>query len=272
MAKGRWSNGAPPYEVMRGSMRGFTADPASNTNLESDHAPTMRLSQLLTGGSPVVMRLPRGFVLMGAVALLGSVMFSYWIGHWRGYRRGQSQDSPTQVVLPGPRPGTAGAKTARATGPVPTRLATVATRGRQAPGTIATLPVGPTQRGNQDMSAIRLERSTGTGDPRQSGLSYFVLVHSDERYARRVVQFLWQEGVAAAAIQRHNGRPFMVVTLQGFTAQQKGTADFRAYQRFLRDLGRAWETNYDSTKRWDDLYPSLYKASTVYSVIRKVQS
>ena len=101
---------------------------------------------------------------------------------------------------------------------------------------------------------------------------YFVLVHSDERYARRVVQYLWQEGVEAAAIQRHNGRPFMVVALQGFRGHQKGTADFRSYQRFLRDLGRAWEANYDSTKRWDDLYPSLYQSSTIHSIIRKVSS
>jgi hypothetical protein len=284
MARGRWSNYSPPFEVMKG-MRAYTAEPARASSVDLE-PPTIRMSQIIGGRRPVVLRMPRGYLIVGGLGLFALVMLSFWIGHSRGYKRGQENggqngQAMTSGMKLGPGSGSLAVAGQGATsmgngsanGPSGGQNQVSIPQARTVLASNGDLVVGPTSRSRDPGVIIKLERATGADvDMREENRSYFILVHSDERYARRIVQYLWQEGVEAAAVQRHNGRPFMVVALQGFTTEEKGTADFRAYQRFLKDLGRAWEANYDSTKRWDDLYPSVYKGGKVNSVIRKARS
>ena len=103
-----------------------------------------------------------------------------------------------------------------------------------------------------------------------SGQWYFVLLHSNREYAQRVMIYLAEQGLESQAIQSHNDRLVRVMTLQGFTDEERreNTPGFLEFQRRIKLLGRQWQAANRSARAWEDLYPSQYQGAGVAAVFR----
>ncbi len=78
-------------------------------------------------------------------------------------------------------------------------------------------------------------------------------------HAQRLIEFLGEHGVEAAAVPGHNAGLAKVVAMRAFTAEQTRSPQREAYEQYLRRLGRAWKAR--NGNKGDDLrlmYLELY--------------
>jgi hypothetical protein len=108
-------------------------------------------------------------------------------------------------------------------------------------------------------------------DPRREGLNYFIIAHYREDEAERLVEFLWQQGVEAAAFRPHNASLFQVVALRGFTATELDDAG-KQYRQSILALGRLWKEKYrGSDFSRNGIYPAKYTGDAVAAMIVTAQ-
>ncbi len=222
--------------------------------------------------APLVLRIPRGYVLIGVALLAGFIGFVYWIGHDRGTRT----DPPAAPAQP------ADANLAALSNVLP---------GRQNP-THPGAPVGdanqgnPTQNGRastvdtgsepgQSGSAAAQPRPKmvrGTADPREADKRYFVLAAysvNKEEYMTPLLEYLWSQGVEAGAFNSHNSGLYEVIALQGFAKADLDSKARRDYESLLRRIGKKWKQQATGNNDLGGMYPRRFDGTPARKSITK---
>lgn len=164
-------------------------------------------------GVPLLMRVPRGIALLAAVGLVGLLVLAYWVGHTRGVTAGRQTAGET-VGIPAQRGAPAD--------PFNTRVPAVNDR-QPVPSGASGKPAKP-------------------ADPRVAGHNYLILARYPLEDARRLAEFLREQGVASVLVPVDNGSSFHVIAAdEGFTSDEFGSERKLAYERKMQAIGRAWK-------------------------------
>ncbi len=242
-------------------------DPGQATSSES----RTHVGEFLSPGQPIILRLPRGLAVMLVLLLVVAVTVAFMVGRSQGYRAGQAlTQQPTAI---GPMPGNVGVPmgttgtTSGAQGT--TGSSTVGTPGRSTtgtpPGTTSGTTSSGTATGATAAGQVQIVELPGSADARVKGLNYFVQNESDAM-ARRLVQFLWINGVEAQAVERHNGR-FQVIFLEGFDRAEISSSRKREYERVLKQLGKAWKAQTPGASDLEQIYLDRYDGEQELKII-----
>ena len=225
----------PPYEVMSSGLAALgTQTSASMPQAEAETPQSggeffETITSVRPVGmwarlqNPIVLRVPRGYAVMLGVALLLLIALSYWVGHHRG------SDAATMAWQ---------------------NETNAQSAAMQRSSVLAADPVGkpkpvigppPLERTVDPAGDAAIESAPGR-DPRQRDLNYVVLASDNQEGATRLLAFLWEHGVDAAAFRYKNHGLFTVVALKkGFTAAELRSNDYRRYRDGLARLGEKWE-------------------------------
>jgi hypothetical protein len=268
----------PPYEVMSARLGSVGNDvasgPASAQDARADVGSSRSVGPAGEGGffarfqGPVVVRLPRGYAAILGLGVLGVVLLAYWAGHHRGQAAmaaAQREDRVAENRI-----------FERTLGSSPVR------NGLNASGTTRTSRVDPLVLGNVQEVAAAPPRRTALDtspravlvakgrDPRKMGLNYMVLASDDQSGATRVLEFLWKNGIRAAAFRSKRHSLFKVVALdRGFTAQELRGADYREYRDRLVRLGQRWEASVSGARSFvkQGMHPDKFKGESHSAMI-----
>ena len=187
-------------------------------------------------------RLPVGYLLLGAALVLTAVVASFTVGYGRGHGQAKAELQQqwlgtNQQTLARPPPE-AMAAPPRETGPPAVRT--------EPPDTPRAAPAPET---------------TGWGpilsDPREPGKNYFVLIHTQRESAVRLAQFSRQHGVEAYAIRANNLTLYKVVALPGYERGERAADFVEALEGRIVEVARRWKLQVNPR---DDLahYPEKF--------------
>lgn len=218
--------GPAPYEIMAGKPAGA---PSGQPREASGDAPAREVREPSTdlpygdwrdiGGRPLVLRVPRGYVVVAVVALLSGLLISYAVGHARGYRGGLAEGQATATKQP----------------PVAAPFNPTA---NTAPPAAPPAPVA---------------RASGIpADPR-----FFVVARYPRKEAQRLTEFLIRNGVEAQVVSTDNANLFLVADRMAFDKQdvlQRSPA-FEERRSRLKQLGRLWKEKEKGPTDLADLQP-----------------
>ncbi len=226
----RRRNSPPPFEIM-------SALPAPSAKV---HAPSIDRIDRTAGWwerarYPVVLRVPRGYVALAGLFMVGLLVLAYMVGQSRGRAEGIAQARAEYEL-----------------------------RFENAP--VGVVPIQTVDR----TSGTPAGANSGDSrvDPREEGLNYFVLAHDDEQGARRLLQFLASRGVDAAAFETSRGL-YKVVALRGFPGKERSSPAIQEYERKLQRLGVEWG-NMPGGRSFTNqgMYPERYKGGEVGKILR----
>jgi hypothetical protein len=233
------------YEKMR-----LPSTPSASSSARVE--PTVRSAPVaearpswLSPGSMI--RLPVGYVLLAAGAALILVVATYIIA----FRRGESHGTDrmrTEIL---------------------NRLSDDSTR-PLADDPLVVLP----NEANSTRSAINssANRSTSTpptiplarpvskwgpvvSEPRQKGLSYFVLAETSEAGARKIAEFCRSNGLETYVVSGKNERLRRIIALPGFEPAAQTTPEIRGLEQQIRTIGERWKkSERNATTDFRDLY------------------
>lgn len=189
---------------------------------------------------PMVLRLPQGYAVLIGVVLIGLLAVAYWTGQSRGYRRG------TQLQL-------------AASDPTPAPVA-IADLNSRSPGV--------DRPDNETAIANFPQILTLTDDPRQVDHNYFVLAHYPRADAERLVGFLSDEGVKAAAVRPKGKDHFQVIALRSFTKEQLESEAYEQYKQRLLRLGRHWHSK-GLGQNFYGIFAAKYKGEPATEILTK---
>lgn len=96
-------------------------------------------------------------------------------------------------------------------------------------------------------------------DPRQSGLSYFVIATVTEPSAIAMAQFCREKGLDAYVVPSNNGRFSEVIVLPGFPASERSGAAVKGLQERIRKVGVLYKNAGRNNPDFGDMYPRLHK-------------
>lgn len=215
-----------PYEIMGTVTRGAASAPVDEPEVSYEREyPSERRSGIWWGAwqgasVPVILRVPRGFAVLGAFGVLGLIVLAYWVGYSRGSNAAAIGPDGSQVVLRDDR--------------VP-RVGRVIEMRSSAAGA-----------GTHDASDVAGGGAVTDGDPRRIGLNYLILARfprilHDE--AVRLSRFLEEAGVETAVVSSDTGELFHVVGLRGFTTEEYRAGRHHGYMDQMRRLGRQWKSH-----------------------------
>jgi len=109
-------------------------------------------------------------------------------------------------------------------------------------------------------------------DPREKGKRYYTLATysvNKEAYLMPLLEYLWSQGVEAAAINSHNSGFFQVVALQGFTRDEINQKAHKQYEDALRRIGRKWKAEGGGDDNLQGLYLQEYAGAQAKLSITK---
>lgn len=96
------------------------------------------------------------------------------------------------------------------------------------------------------------------GDPRQSGLNYFILAHTATRNGEAMVDFCRKNGLDAHLVPDDNDRLRLVIVLPGFAAGERNSAAVRALESQIRSVGLKWKGAARGNRDFGDAYPAKF--------------
>ena len=247
----------PPYELMRPTV----LDPARATRRvspvdasEGGARPTGVFGHWVAGARrPLVVRVPTGMAAVLGLAVILTIVLAYWAGQTRG-RRSAEISPQDQIGAPYPAGTEAGYGGTVATGNHTAGIPTLSRRlsADTLPGALAQAASTPRH----------------GGQLREKGLNYFVLAHYPVADADRLVVFLRERGVEAAAFKAHNKRLFQVIALRGFRRDNLYGPARQSLEQELRRLGRAWKKQgLGPDFAQTGIYLDLYEGESVEQVI-----
>jgi hypothetical protein len=188
-------------------------------------------------------RLPIGYLLLGAAFVLTAVVASFTVGYGRGH--GQAKADLEQQWL--------GANQQTLAVPPPEALPA---RPRETdPPAVQTEPTDAPQ-------VTAAPETPGWGpilsDPREPGKNYFVLIHTQRESAIRLSQFSREHGVEAYAIRANNLTLYKVVALPGYERGERAADFVQALERRIMEVARNWKLQVNPR---DDLahYPEKFE-------------
>lgn len=188
-----------------------------------------RLGQWWTQANrPVVLRMPRGYLVLAAAGTLLLIALAYWAGSVRGHLRAISEMEA---------------------GTVPPGMI-------RDPGEQTAAPTAPAGSVLRDRSTAAPE-AAGRDDPRTPGLNYLILARYPLDEAQRLIAFLKGQGVDAVGIPAHTRGLYLVVALQGFDRTQYNAEPGTRFKEQMQRIGRAWKAH--NNNRGDDLASMYYE-------------
>ena len=211
--------------------------------MSSPSLPTGESTNWLSPGRTI--RVPIGYLFLAAAALILVVVFVYMFGFQHGERSNQLQFGD---------------------------LANGNTRDRNAE--IAQDPmardfgsgVGSAQLANREPRVLSNTGSTATNgdfgrtvvsDPREAGLNYFILIHTQRANAVKLANFCRAESLEAYVVKARNMNQYQVIVLPGYRRGYREHEQIRALERTIKEVTRKWKLRVNSR---DDLsyYPVRY--------------
>jgi hypothetical protein len=207
--------GPAPYEVMSGKPAGAPTSQPREPSHDAPHRDAREPSADVPygdwrdiGGRPWVLRVPRGYVVVAAVAVLSGLMIAYAVGHARGYRVADTawqERVAKQPPLAAPFNASAATEPTSVTQPPPASVSRV-------PGVPA--------------------------DPR-----FFVVARYPRKEAERLTAFLIKHGVEAQVISTDNANLFLVADRLAFDVQdvRQRSPAYEERRSKLKQLGRLWK-------------------------------
>ena len=213
--------------------------------------------------------LPRKTVVLGFAALAAVIMLMVWIMSDRNAANvpalQQNELSVTDANLNALEPrgqgNTAGTQLPPSTNRQQPQVVPPANPG-------VAFPVPPAA--VEGVPRPKLARTTT--DPREKGQRYFVLATysvNKETYLMPLLEYLWSQGVEAAAINGHNSGFFQVVALQGFTRDEINSKAHKQYEETLRRIGRKWKAEGGGDDNLQGLYLLEYSGAQAKLSITK---
>lgn len=225
-------NGPVPYELI-GRTRGWSA--LGNRPIEAE-TPTI--------GPGRAVRVPAGYLLLAGVGVI-AVMVAVFV--W-GFSRGEA---------------TARSETAK------TLEAAVAARSVRDP----LGDPGSASRTDEALSGGGIEsdegrRSAGEapepmgGDPRRSGLNYFVLAHATVESAPELAAYCRSQGLEAHVVADHNGVLRKVIVTPGYADGARRSETVQALERRIRDVGLSWKAQRRGNADFSGAYAELFRGNS----------
>lgn len=216
----------PPFEIMGSS-------PPTPPTMSAGRGPRTTLRdrlQALVGGmspqslgqwwsqanGPVMVRIPRGYLVLLVASFLLLIVLAYWVGSARGYYR----------VIRDLEEGTG-----------PSGMARTSELQRGIDGSI----LGNPSKGTSADPSEGGEHSGARGDPREPGKNYLILARYPLEDAQRLIAFLGERGVEAKGIPAHTRGLWLVVATRGFDRTEVNAEAGTEFKNQMRRIGRAWQ-------------------------------
>lgn len=184
---------------------------------------------------PVVLRIPRGMMVVAAFGAIGLLMIAYLVGHSlgedAGYAAAIEELGTDQVWESRPMPA------------VP----------------FDSINDSPASTQNAATGEIGRVYTPADPDPRTPTLNYLILARYPEDEARQLAYFVSQYGLDIAVVSSDNARLFHVIVVRGFRPDELGDAGQR-FRDQLRAIGREWKReNNNRGNALEDMYFSRYE-------------
>jgi hypothetical protein len=180
--------------------------------------------QRLVPGSSV--RLPLGFIFVGAVVVVATVIGAWWIGRGAGVEEVQRdiRASGQGRVEVDPLAGRVAPDVAEIDGEVPDTISQPV---------VLPMPEAP--------ASVDTGASEGkNGDPRLLGQWYFVLAETRWGGAEEIAAFCRQQGLDVAVVSSHNARLAKVIALPGLSSARATSSAFQDLDARIEAVGRRW--------------------------------
>ncbi len=228
------------YELFHGRNRPPAA-PRRKRQPRRTPAPVQQVARWLKAGRAV--RLPVGYLIAAGVILAAGIAIAYVIG-------AHGSDGAD---------GVAGE----------TNLMRLARHGEQPPIAVDPPVVSPEAPGEAVPPAAPVEPpaassppANGWGpvfsDPRQAGLSYFVLAETTAAGAERLADFCRSQGLETYVVGRKRNRFRRVIALPGFAPDVRSSPEVKALEVQIRRIGDSWKHQERRATDLRDAYPSLF--------------
>lgn len=187
------------------------------------------------GGGRFV-RLPVGYIGVGAVVILALISGAIWAGWQAGDKQARREAALADPMM-------------RSSDPL---VGEPTPGGENVPDPVGVSGYVPPPAPQATWGAI-------TEDHREPGRSYFVLIATDKPGAIRIATFYRSQGVETYAIPSNNAGLHIVVAFPGF-ASDSDPAVSATKQRLL-DIGVAWNATPEGHSNQEDMYLSRYTRS-----------
>lgn len=197
-----------------------------------------------------LIRLPAGWVIVGAVVGVIAILLAYTTGHQRGqsaarakFERGiasaagASEDLTTLDPLVEPAPA----------------------NGR---GVLSYAPPG----GDNKPAATNVARSASPSawgpvepkqDPRRKGLTYFILAETNQSGAVKLAEYCRASGLETYVVLAKNSRR-QVIAFPGFPRSERLKPQVKALEAQIHEIGAKWKRNERGDSDLSDAYPLTF--------------
>ncbi len=94
-------------------------------------------------------------------------------------------------------------------------------------------------------------------DPREAGLNYFILIHTQRENANKLANFCRKESLEAYVVKAKNMDQYQVIVLPGYRKGARELEQIRTLERRIKAVTRKWKLRINPR---DDLsyYPDRY--------------
>ncbi|MEE8154042.1 MAG: hypothetical protein V3T53_03665 [Phycisphaerales bacterium] len=243
MGKRRRTNPAL-YELIQ-TRQGSRAAPVTPDPAPTVAAPTT--GESIGWFSPGrTIRLPVGYLFLGAAGLILLAVSAYMFGYQHGERATELQF---------------GDLADRTNGFPSAQIAQdpMATDSRAGAGSPRPATYGPAGRRLGTGSVVTNAGRWGPAesDPREAGLNYFILIHTQRENAIELANFCRKESLEAYVVKAKNMDQYQVIVLPGYRKGARELEQIRTLERRIKQVTRKWKLRINPR---DDLsyYPDRY--------------
>ncbi len=191
-------------------------------------------------------RLPVGYLFLAAAGLILLGVFAYMFGYQHGERATELQFGDL----------------ADRTGAIPSAQIAqdpMATDSRAGGGSPRSATYGPAVRRSSTGSMVTNAGRWGPiqSDPREAGLNYFILIHTQRENAIKLANFCRNESLEAYVVKAKNMNQYQVIVLPGYRKGARELEQIRDLERRIKAVTRMWKLRINPR---DDLsyYPDRY--------------
>jgi hypothetical protein len=199
-----------------------------------------------------------------AIVVLAAIVTAYMFGVSVGVSRGRSAAEQSASTESGGSPSIASGPSATTPRPsdgsrTPTTPENSAANGPAVPPSGLASNAGTAENSAAASSANAALGPAAAGDPRQAGLSYFVLCSTLEANALRVVDFCRSKGLDAYVVPDQNGRLREVTVLPGFEAGERSSSAIKELEERIRKVGVSWKASGPGNSDFGDRYIKTHR-------------
>lgn len=223
----------PLYELMRGRRGKSDAAPPP----AADEAEPAAFLHWLSPGRRI--RVPVGYLLLGAAAIMVLVVGAFTAGYTRGVSLARAEFERDWPAIAEPL--------------------------RRVPPP-ESAPSGTAAAGADETADVMIDQAAAAGipewgpvlsDPRRPGMNYFVLIHTRRDKAIQLAEFCRADGVEAYVVKADNVSLYRVIALPGYERGQRDSAPVRRLEARIVEVANKWRLQVNPS---DDLgyYPEKF--------------